>query len=699
MSNFLEKSWKKIAPFWPLKNLIACNPLSGFESMSIENALVEAKALFQQEDMPEEMLEANRQTIKWCSIYFDEGQAITEMPYKEEGFYSAWKKLAVWDKHCNRAFVNSLPENSREAISQCLEILKIDKKNHELFVTILLATLPGWASHIRYLAEWEEEKKLDLLDDFVAVRLAILAALWPEANKLIELYNRTKKKSAVEVNTTIKKIEQAENKYHLEVISALNENMAKYNSPKPAIAQFVFCIDVRSEPFRKALESCGAYETFGVAGFFGVPVRIESDLDNHGYNSCPVLIKPKYTVIQRDVCDDHEHSEEPDISQRIYQSLHYNFLTAFALADTIGSFSGLWSFIRTIFPTFASRISKPRYHKIEIDISNIPIEKRCGYALSVLKSIGLTTRFAPFVIICGHESSVQNSTYASLFECGACGGHSGHNNARILTVILNDSIVRERLNQSGIKISKDTIFISGVHNTTTDGLHLDITGENPELELIKNDLEKAGRINSSWRAEMLYHKAFKNGYTYTNKRSIDWAEIRPEYGLACNASFIIAPRWLTKNVNLQGRAFLHSYDWQQDEDGMILLSILSGPVIVGQWINAQYFFSALDNAAYGSGSKATHNVAGKIGVMQGNASDLMHGLPMQSVFYSDTEVLHEPLRLCVMIYATRKQVEVAIHADGQMQKLLKNGWLLLTCIEPHEQAIYMLNRDLKWGSV
>ena len=35
----IEQSWSKISPYWPLKNLIAVNPLRGFEDLHFDEAL------------------------------------------------------------------------------------------------------------------------------------------------------------------------------------------------------------------------------------------------------------------------------------------------------------------------------------------------------------------------------------------------------------------------------------------------------------------------------------------------------------------------------------------------------------------------------------------------------------------------------------------------------------------------------------
>jgi uncharacterized protein YbcC (UPF0753/DUF2309 family) len=182
----------------------------------------------------------------------------------------------------------------------------------------------------------------------------------------------------------------------------------------------------------------------------------------------------------------------------------------------------------------------------------------------------------------------------------------------------------------------------------------------------------------------------------TKRRSMDWAEVRPEWGLARNAAFIVGPRDLTRAVNLEGRCFLHSYDWKKDPTGKFLTTILTAPMVVAQWINSQYLFSTIDNVAYGGGSKITQNVTGKLGVMQGNASDLMHGLPLQSVFAADGEPYHEPLRLLTVVYAPRSILDAIIPTQNVLKKLFGNGWVTIVCIDPSDNHTYLLKRDLSW---
>ena len=140
ISELLMESFGKIAPFWPLKNLIAVNPLQGLEDIPIEEAIKVGMAYFQQLDLPEPMEAVNRETIKWLQVYFDDGQATIAMPFRKEGLYAAWHQLAVYDVklHNNHKeklqWLRELPEVAEQVIADCLLYLSIAKEYHKTFL-------------------------------------------------------------------------------------------------------------------------------------------------------------------------------------------------------------------------------------------------------------------------------------------------------------------------------------------------------------------------------------------------------------------------------------------------------------------------------------------------------------------------------------------------------------------------------------
>jgi uncharacterized protein YbcC (UPF0753/DUF2309 family) len=204
------------------------------------------------------------------------------------------------------------------------------------------------------------------------------------------------------------------------------------------------------------------------------------------------------------------------------------------------------------------------------------------------------------------------------------------------------------------------------------------------IRQLEADLEAAQAGAAAERVDSLNADRPETPVAEIQRRAADWAETRPEWGLAGNAGFIVAPRRLTRSLNLNGRCFLHAYDWRTDEDGTALENIMTGPMVVGEWINTQYYFSTVDNAAYGSGSKVTQNVEGKIGVVQGNGGDLMSGLPLQSLRTDDVHVQHRPLRLLTLIQAPTDRVTAILDRQNTLAQLLDNEWMALAVMDPTE---------------
>ncbi|KTD07458.1 hypothetical protein Ljam_1653 [Legionella jamestowniensis] len=481
----------------------------------------------------------------------------------------------------------------------------------------------------------------------------------------------------------------------------------------------VFCIDVRSEPFRRALEQCGNYETLGFAGFFGLAIQIKNN--EQLKDLCPVLLKPSFQVEEKFLANSDLVNNINTVNEankaflQLYPQLKYNFSTAFSLVEALGPWYGLRMLLQSTFPnisrkvsTFIKKLASIKLEQVKsvftiTEIENnspMTLHQQINHAETILNLMGLTSNFAKVVVFCGHGSTTLNNPYASSLDCGACGGNQGDINARLLATILNKVEVRQSLEDKGIHIPLDTQFFGALHNTTTDAVEVFDKAQRviypTILSELKENLKRAQSANNKERSlNLTVIQSPKNIF----RRSNDWSEVRPEWGLARNAAFIVAPRCLTKDLNLAGRCFLHSYKWENDPDGVYLEMILTAPMIVAQWINAQYLFSTIDNISYGSGSKITHNVTGKIGVMQGNASDLMHGLPVQSVMINDQKYYHIPQRLLTVVLAPRDIVSSIIKKHKILENLFFNEWVHLIVIDPTDNQFYRLEKPGHWIGV
>jgi hypothetical protein len=104
------------------------------------------------------------------------------------------------------------------------------------------------------------------------------------------------------------------------------------------------------------------------------------------------------------------------------------------------------------------------------------------------------------------------------------------------------------------------------------------------------------------------------------------------------------------------------------------------PVVAG--ISLEYYFSTVDPAGYGSGTKLPHNVTSLLGVMDGAQSDLRTGLPWQMV------EIHEPTRVAVVVEAVPDRLWQVVQANPSLERLVRNRWIWLACLDARAGAAW-----------
>ena len=630
----------------------------------------------------------------WAAAHFDQGQALWPAP--DTSAYASWRAFAARDLVpgiaglsgvCAR--VAALPQDPRAAFAEACRVLGVTTWSAQTYFQRLLMGLQGWgqyARHIDWLAERDGGRDT-VLFEMLTIRLVwdmllleaqgdAVAGLWEEA--LVRFAAPVEPTQDDLIDDALQ--DALERSEEARLLSRLAAQPAPAVEVAPAI-QAAFCIDVRSEVLRRALEGADAgIRTIGFAGFFGLAAAHRGFASDVVEARAPVLLNPGVTTQSRGWADD-------DLSQRI-QARAARAWGRFRMASV-----SAFAFVEAAGPLYAGKLLKDTLARAKpvaqdpAPVADLPQAAQIDAAAAILGAMSLTKGFARLVLVAGHGAGVTNAPHASALQCGACGGHAGDVNARLLVGLLNDTGVRAALVSKGIEIPQDTRFIAGLHDTVSDKVTLfedqPLPDHVEDLARLRKALDVAGAITRTERATTLPRADKPEALAL---RGGDWSELRPEWGLAGCAAFIAAPRSHTTGVDLGGRAFLHDYDWQADKGFGVLELILTAPVVVASWISLQYYGSSVAPEAYGAGNKLLHNVTGGIGVIEGNGGMLRAGLPWQSVH--DGEALrHEPLRLTVMIEAPVAAISGILDRHAGVKALFDNGWLALMATDAAEGTV------------
>jgi uncharacterized protein len=681
------------------------------------------------------------QVSQHCAAYFDPHQSTWQPNYKQsqQGLYQSWKAhtedelsaLLLMGFSGLGEKVARLPDSPMALIANALSALEVPASSHAAYCHALLLSINGWASwcaYERWQANLAGEAKTDndTIIHLLAIRLAwdwLLAETTIGAASATSPREKWKQQWLIlnDVSETTLSFSQhdwimqsaMEIAYQTQICHGLMQASPRRQPTTTPLVQAVFCIDVRSEIFRRAFESVNdGVQTCGFAGFFGLPIAYS-----------PIgtaMTRPQLPGLLSWQCTIKDESDSPSMGEAIqwrrkqyleakaqWQQLRSQASSGFSFVESLGLLYAGKLLARNLDqrgitqPVEQAGLSeedkatlRPRF---SATVAAEDIKSRTAMALGILNAMGITKDFARLVLLAGHGSQSANNPHAAGLDCGACGGQTGEVNARALAALLNDPSIREGLSAQQVLIPATTHFLAGLHNTTTDDVMLyDIdlvpASHQADLATLKTWLNDAGTITRQERSALLNLPIETQGKASIadaiRARANNWAEVRPEWALVNNAAFIVAPRTRTKHMSLAGRSFLHDYDYRADTTLGILELIMTAPMIVTNWINMQYYASTVDNRRYGSGNKVLHNVVGgKLGVFEGNGGDLRIGLPMQSIH--DGEVLrHTPLRLSVFIEAPVTSIDTILTKHAFVRELLDHAWLYLFRIDPENGKIW-----------
>jgi len=537
---------------------------------------------------------------------------------------------------------------------------------------------------------------------------------WSQLVEEIEMFSSLERRRMYQV--------AYERRYRVQTLDAILAHAPnrRPTTDKPDF-QVICCLDDREESYRRHLEEIDPdCETFAVAGFYGVAMYYRGVADAHYVPLCPVVIKPQHYVQEEVVYAlEEEHRRRTKTRRAVGHTRHRlhvgsRTFVGGALAALLGTVMSIPLLGRVLVPRLTARVRRlfgsfvqpPAVTRLAIErIADPPsadeghqgytLDEMVAICLRVLQDIGLTQRFAPLVLVTGHGSSSLNNPHGSAYDCGACGGGRGGPNARALAGMLNDPRVRERLYRQGLAIPRSTVFVGGFHNTCDDSVTFAELDRLPSSH--RNDFEKAVQVideacrrNAHERCRRFETAELsistEAALKHVQSRSEDLSQVRPELGHATNAICFVGRRHRVKGLFFDRRAFLTSYDPTRDPEHEILERILQAVIPVCAGISLEYFFSLVDSAGYGCGSKLPHNIASLLGVMDGAASDLRTGIPWQMV------EIHEPVRIIFIIENTPEAMLGIMERNPGIDRLVRNEWVQLAVLDPKSETLQLFRR-------
>lgn len=574
------------------------------------------------------------------------------------------------------------------------------------FLVFQLAQLIGWnPQHLHRLTDAEWKLLLSEVEAFSSLQRRRIYHLAFERRYRIQTLD------AIAVHSQARRDNEG--------IASNQETSSPANSDSAPAFQVVCCIDEREESFRRHLEEVEPQcETLGAAGFFAVAMYYRGAADAHYTPLCPVMIKPQHYVGE-DVIYNFKKTENQRRSRRraigtVTRRVHIGSRT-FAggwLAAVLGSLASIPLVTRILFPRATARMRRLFGGFVRTPaVTHLQLERteaepgsepgHVGYNVNemativerLLRDMGLTKCFSRLIVICGHGSSSMNNPHEAAHDCGACSGGRGGPNARAFAQMANDPRIRQLLDKNGLPIPNETVFLGAYHNTCDDSVTYYDLDRLPSTHEADFDRASAAIDEARKRSAHERCRRFESvelrlstdaALRHVEGRSEDLSQVRPEYGHATNALCFVGRREWSRGLFLDRRAFLQSYEPEQDDEERTILTRILQPVIpVCAGINLEYYFSYVDPVGYGCGTKLPHNITSLVGVMNGAASDLRPGLPWQMV------EIHEPVRVLFVVESTPNAMLQIMQRNPGLDNLIRGGWVQLATFDPQTSEIHL----------